>query len=83
MPRIIEIVLFLAPFVAFFVWRRYVRSFVLPLWFLGALSGLVLAMLLALLWSRHEAAGDAHERYAPAVLRDGEIIPGGPVRTPP
>ncbi len=82
MPRIIEIVLFLAPFAAFALWRLYFRTRVLPLWFIVGLGCGVLAMLGGLLWTRHQVAGDAKERYRPAILQEGRIVPGGPVRPP-
>ncbi len=82
MPRLIEIVLFLAPFASFLLWRRYFRASSLPLRFLLILAGLVLAMLGGLMWTRQQAAGDAGERYRPATMQDGRIIPGGPARSP-
>ena len=82
MPRIIEIVLFLAPFAAFALWRLCFRGLVLPLWFLIAVGCLVLVTLGGLLWTRHELSGDAQDRYRPATLQDDRIIPGGPVRSP-
>lgn len=82
MPRLIEIVLFLVPFAAFFIWRRYFRAAALPFRLLLILAGLVLTMLAGLVWTRQQAAGDAGERYKPATLQDGRIIPGGPVRSP-
>jgi hypothetical protein len=82
MPRLIEIVLFLAPFAALFIWRRYFRSAALPFRLLLILAGLVLTLLAGLVWTRQQAAGDAGERYAPATMEDGRVIPGGPVRSP-
>jgi hypothetical protein len=82
MPRIIEIVLFLTPFVAFALWRWYFRILVPPLWFVVGLGCVVLMLLGGLLWTLHEVAGDAREQYRPASLEDGRIIPGGPVRSP-
>jgi hypothetical protein len=79
MPRIIEIVLFLTPFVAFALWRLYFRTLVLPIWFVAGLGCVVLMLLGGLLWTLREVAGDAREQYRPAILQDGRIIPGGPI----
>jgi hypothetical protein len=78
MPRIIEIVLFLAPFAAFALWRLYFRTLLPPLWFVVCLACMVLMMLGGLLWTRHKVAGDAQEQYRPAALQNGRIVPGGP-----
>jgi hypothetical protein len=75
MPRIIEIVLFLAPFLTFAAWRLLFPSPVPPLWMLYGLGGFVALMLLALVWLRHVDAGDAHEAYIPARLIDGQVTP--------
>jgi hypothetical protein len=82
MPRIIEIVLFLAPFAVFALWRLYFRTRILPIWFVVGLGCMVLVILGGLLWTRHEVAGDAQQRYRPAFQQDGRIVPGGAV-TPP
>ena len=76
MSRIIEITLFLSPFVGFAVWRMLFPSPTPPLWLVGTLAGFVLLMLLGLLWVRHLDATDVHEVYVPASLQDGKIIPG-------
>jgi hypothetical protein len=80
MPRIIEVVLFLAPFAAFAVWRLYFRTRVLPLSFVIGLGCVVALILGALLWTHHQVAGDGQLQYQPAVMRDGRIVPGGPIR---
>jgi drug/metabolite transporter (DMT)-like permease len=80
MPRIIEIVLFLTPFLGFAAWRLVFPSPTPPLWLVGGLAGLVLVMLLTLVLLRHLDAGDATQSYIPAQLRDGLVVPAQ--RTP-
>ena len=81
MPRLIEIVLFLTPLLGFAMWRLLFPSPTPPLWLVYGLGGFVALMLLALIWARHLDAGDAHEAYVPAQLRDGQVIPAQ--RAPP
>lgn len=76
MPRIIEIVLFLAPFMGFAAWRLLFPSPTPPMWLLGGMAGFVLLMLAALVWLRQQDAVDAGHLYVPATLQDGRIIPG-------
>lgn len=76
MSRIIEIALFLTPFLGFAVWRMLLPSPTPPPWLVSGLAGFVLLMLLGLLWVRHQDATDAHEAYVPATLENGRIIPG-------
>jgi hypothetical protein len=75
MPRIIEIVLFLAPFLTFVAWRLVFPSPVPPPWMVYGLAGFVALMLLALFWLRHIDTGDAYETYIPAKLIDGHVAP--------
>jgi hypothetical protein len=75
MPRIIEIVLFLTPFLTFAAWRLWFPSPVPPLWLVCSLAGFVGLMLLALFWLRHIDAGDANEAYVPARIIDGHVVP--------
>ena len=80
MPRIIEIVLFLTPFVTFAVWRLLFPSPLPPLWLVGTLFGFVVLMLLALLWLWALDAGDANLTYVPDELHNGRVVthPGAP-----
>lgn len=80
MPRIIEIILFLTPIMAFVAWRLLAPSPRLPLGLVYGLTGLVAVMLAALLWLRHIEAGDADQAYVPAQLRQGQIV--SPQRVP-
>ncbi len=75
MPRIIEIVLFLTPFVAFAAWRLWFPSPLPPLWMMYGLGSFVVLMLIALFWLRQLDAGDAHQAYVPARLLDGKVVP--------
>jgi hypothetical protein len=81
MSRMIEIVLFLAPFLSFAAWRLLFPSPLPPLLLVYSLTGFVILMLLALVWSRHFDAGDAQEGYVPAHLIDGRVAPAQ--RAPP
>jgi hypothetical protein len=74
-PRIIEIVLFLTPFLTFAAWRLLFPSPTPPLWMICGLGGFVIVMLLALFWLRHVDAGDANQTYIPARLDNGRVIP--------
>ena len=82
MPRLIEIILFLTPFLGFAVWRLVFPSPLPPLWLLCALAGFVAVMLAALLWLWHADAGDAGLPYVPARLLDGRIVKVPPARPP-
>jgi len=82
MPRLIEIVLFLAPFVTFAVWRLFFASMRLPLWILASLGGVILLLLALLLWTHLRDARDADAPYVPATLQNGRIIQGGAGHAP-
>ncbi len=75
MSRIIEIMLFLAPFFCFAAWRLLFPSPVPPLWLICGLTGFVVLMLFGLLWLRHIDSGDADQGYVPARLLDGRVVP--------
>jgi hypothetical protein len=78
MPRLIEILLFVTPFLAFAAWRLLFPSPRPPRWLISGLAVFVVLMLLALIWVRHIDAGDANQTYVPAELHDGRIIPARP-----
>jgi hypothetical protein len=75
MPRIIEIVLFLTPFLTFAAWRLWFPSPLPPVWMIYGLGGFVVVMLAALFWLRQVDAGGPHEAYVPARLIDGHVAP--------
>jgi hypothetical protein len=76
MPRLIEIMLFLTPFVGFAVWRFVVPSERPPVWLVGGAACFVVLMLISLAWLRAHDASDANQIYVPAQFRDGRIEPG-------
>jgi hypothetical protein len=78
MPRIIEIVLFLTPFLVFAVWRLWVPSPLPPSWLVWGLASFVGILLVALVWAWHREAEDAGRAYVPAELREGRVVPGRP-----
>jgi hypothetical protein len=82
MPRIIEIVLFLTPFVAFAAWRLWFPSPLPPAGLVYGLAAFAGVMLAALLWTTYLESQDAHRAYVPAVVVDGRIIPGHPATSP-
>jgi hypothetical protein len=82
MPRIIEIVLFLAPFLGFAAWRLLAPSPLPPPWLVYGLVGFVAVMLLALVWLWHLDAGDAQQPYFPDELHDGRVVPAHPGAPP-
>lgn len=75
MSRLIEIVLFLTPFLSFAAWRIIAPSPLPPAWLMYSLSGFVTLMLLALIWVWHLDAGDANQPYRPDVLHNGRAVP--------
>jgi hypothetical protein len=78
MPRLIEILLFVAPFLAFSAWRLLFPSPLPPRWLVAGLAGFVALMLLALVWVWRVDAGDGNQAYIPAELHDGRVIPARP-----
>jgi len=81
MPRLIEIVLFLAPFISFAVWRLLFPSPLPPLWLVCSLAAFMAVTLAGLLWLWHADAGDAALDYLPAHLQNGRVVkvqPGQP-----
>ncbi len=76
MPRLIEIVLFLIPFLGFAAWRVWFPSPLPPPWLIYGLAGFACLMLIALVWVWHLDAGDGNQAYVPAEMRDGHVVPG-------
>lgn len=75
MSRDAEILLYLTPVLAFAVWRLLFPSPLLPLWLVRGVVAFSALMFLALIWSWHLDAGDAHRIYVPARLDDGQVLP--------
>lgn len=82
MPRIIEIVLFLTPLVAFAMWRLVFPSPLPPPWLIRGVAGFVVLMLLALVWFWHLEVEDANQPYVPDEVHDGRVVPGRPGPAP-
>jgi hypothetical protein len=82
MSRIIEIILFLTPFLAFAAWRLWFPSPLPPPGLVYALAAFVLLLLAGLLWTTHIEAQDGHRAYIPAVMQNGRIIEGHPAASP-
>ena len=76
MSRIIEILLFLAPFAAFLAWRFIAPTQTVPGWLVAVVTIMVMGLLGSLLWMREQDASDGKQRYVPATLQDGRIVPG-------
>ncbi len=82
MPRIIEIVLFLAPFVGFAAWRLLAPSPVPPPWLTYGVPAVVILLLVTLLWVWHFDAIDASQPYVPDQLRNGRAMPASRAAPP-
>ena len=78
MSRIIEIVLFLTPFIGLAAWRLLFPSPLPPSWLVYGLAGSVVLMLVALFWLRQLDAEDAAQVYVPAKMQHGRVVPGHP-----
>ncbi len=76
MPRIMEIIMFVTPFIGFVAWRLFFPSPKPPGWLLCGMAVFVLLMLAGLFWMRQQDAADAGRAYVPATLQDGRIVPG-------
>jgi Family of unknown function (DUF6111) len=75
MSRLIEIALFLSPFVAFAIWRLAAPSPTPPGWLVGSFGAFAAIMLLALVWVRFFEAGNRQDSYVPAHLSNGQVMP--------
>jgi hypothetical protein len=74
MIRLLEVVLFLAPFALFAAWRLLLPGTELSPRMIAVFAGFLLAVFVALVWLRWEDAEPAGAAYVPAELRDGRII---------
>lgn len=73
--RLVEILLFLVPFLAFAAWRLLAPGPKAPLWMLYGLGGVTVALLLALILLWKIYATDRQQAYVPAEMQDGHIVP--------
>lgn len=76
MPRVIEIVLFLTPFLGFAAWRLAFPSPQPPRWLVGGAIGCAVLFLLVAGWIWFLDARDANQPYVPAELRGDRVVPG-------
>jgi hypothetical protein len=75
MLRLVEIILFVAPFVIFAAWRIAAPAGNPPTRVLAGTAIFLLLMFVALLWLRHEGSLPAGDTYVPSELQDGRIVP--------
>ena len=76
MLRLLEIVLFLAPFVAFAAWRLLAPASGPSVWVLIAAAGALILLAGGLIWFSREAALPPGAGYVPAQLQNGQIVQG-------
>jgi hypothetical protein len=76
MTRLIEIVLFLTPFIGFAAWRVVAPADRMPGWVIALAVGAVMMILALLLVLRALDASDGNKTYVPAHMEDGRVIPG-------
>lgn len=76
MTRLIEIVLFLTPFIGFAAWRFIAPGDRLPGWIVISAASTVMLILVLLLIVRGLYAGDGNRAYIPAHMQDGRVVPG-------
>lgn len=80
MLRVIEILLFLLPFIGWGLWLWTGRRHSQPLLW-GTLAAM-LVMVLAAAWLELTQAVPPDLTYVPPQMRDGQIVPGHAVRRP-
>jgi len=76
MLRLVEIALFLSPFVVFAAWRFMAMEGGPSLRLLVASAGLVIALIGALAWLSQREALPPDTIYEPAHMENGQLIPG-------
>jgi len=76
MLRLVELGLFLAPFVLFIAWRLTATDTGPSLRLLVGAICVLIAVAGALVWLSEDAALPPGATYAPARFQDGRIIPG-------
>jgi hypothetical protein len=75
MLRVVEVALFLAPFVMFFVWRMLLPSGGPSRTVVMAAVGVLVLLLASLIILRGEEAEPADTTYVPSQMKDGRILP--------
>lgn len=76
MLRFVEVGLFLAPFVVFFVWRFVAVEGGPPMRIIIAMAVVAIALIGALAWLSQEEALPPGTVYQPAHFEDGRVVPG-------
>ncbi len=76
MLRLLEILLFLTPFVAFGLWRLVAPAGVPSPRAVAATAAMLLLLGAALLWFSRQDVLPPHSVYAPAQFHDGRVVPG-------
>jgi hypothetical protein len=79
MLRLVELALFLAPFVIFFVWRIVSTGGGPSARFVLVTACVLIVLVATLIWLRRYEALPPGTAYAPATLQDGQIVSGHPV----
>ncbi len=76
MTRLLEIMLFLMPFIGFAAWRTVAPSGRMPAGLIAGFGGVVLLLLALLLTLWRFDAADGNRPYVPAQIKDGRVVPG-------
>jgi hypothetical protein len=79
MLRLLEVVLFLSPFLAFALWRLAAPATPPSPRLVAATASALLVIAIALYWFSREDVLPPDAAYAPAELRDGRLVPSHPV----
>ena len=80
MLRLVEVALFLAPFVAFAVWRFMAIEGGPPVSLVVGVACILAVLASALIWLSREDALPPGASYEPARLEDGKIVSGHAAR---
>jgi hypothetical protein len=75
MLRLVEIALFLAPFVVVAIWRLLLPARSPSPRIVAVAVALVVVLIGSLLWLRREDAEAPADAYIPSHIKDGRIIP--------
>jgi hypothetical protein len=76
MLRLVELALFLSPFLAFAAWRYFSSEPGPSTRIVIAAACLIIVLAVALIWLGGDRAISPHDAYAPARYEDGHIIAG-------
>lgn len=76
MLRLVELALFLSPFLVFAAWRFFAIEAGPSIRFVVGVACLVAVLAAALVWLGADRAISPDSAYAPARLENGRIVPG-------